>query len=208
MSTNHGSKPQVFVGLDYHQHQVQVCVLDAAGKVLMNYTAPNEWRAITQVADRCGGVQRAAIEACCGAADLAEQLVEYAGWSVQLAGSTGWSVWLVKLADPAGRSDWASQCHENVDWIDEVQTLKRTCLRTDFKKCTIEIRCPFLLHEPLSTSLEGWSTLDVSPLMSLSTGGLEVGIIAGHAGAGGPPAVLASCYKMDLELRRESQKSY
>ncbi|MDP7346745.1 MAG: hypothetical protein QF735_00860, partial [Phycisphaeraceae bacterium] len=48
-------------------------------------TAPNEWRAITQVADRCGGVQRAAIEACCGAADLAEQLVEYAGWSVQLA---------------------------------------------------------------------------------------------------------------------------
>jgi hypothetical protein len=85
MSTNHGSKPQVFVGLDYHQHQVQVCVLDAAGKVLMNYTAPNEWRAITQVADRCGGVQRAAIEACCGAADLAEQLVEYAGWSVQLA---------------------------------------------------------------------------------------------------------------------------
>ena len=75
---------KVFVGLDYHQDQVQVCVLNEAGKVLCNRGLPNDARAIQQAAERCGSVQAVALEACCGAANLAQELVEL-GWSVSLA---------------------------------------------------------------------------------------------------------------------------
>src|SRR5262249_5001638 len=75
---------KVFAGLDYHQDQVQVCVLDAAGTVLCNRSLPNDAVAIRIVVEQCGVVQAAALEACCGAADLAQELVE-GGWSVSLA---------------------------------------------------------------------------------------------------------------------------
>lgn len=75
---------RVFVGLDYHQDQVQLCVVNAAGKVLCNRGVPNDARAIHRAAERCGSVQAVALEACCGAADLAQDLVEL-GWSVSLA---------------------------------------------------------------------------------------------------------------------------
>jgi transposase len=75
---------RLFVGLDYHQDFVQVCVMDAAGKVVKNSKVANDWRKIAAVVPP--GVQvEAALEACCGAADLADELVEQAGWSVSLA---------------------------------------------------------------------------------------------------------------------------
>lgn len=75
----------VFVGLDYHTKFVQICVVDAQGKVLRNCRRGNS------VADLAGAlepqwvVQRAAMESCCGAPDLAEHLIAEAGWSVTLA---------------------------------------------------------------------------------------------------------------------------
>jgi transposase len=45
----------------------------------------NDWRAIVAAVGTHGAVRRAAIESCCGAADLAEELVQRAGWSVDLA---------------------------------------------------------------------------------------------------------------------------
>lgn len=75
----------VFVGLDYHQSGVQVCVLDDEGKVLINRACTNDWHAITTLAEGRGNVVRAAIESCPGAADLAEELVHKAAWSVDLA---------------------------------------------------------------------------------------------------------------------------
>lgn len=78
------SKVTVFVGLDYHQQSVQVCVMDAAGKVLVNRSCPNHWRLIALMVPRDVHVQ-AAIEAGGGAADLADELVHQAGWSVDLA---------------------------------------------------------------------------------------------------------------------------
>lgn len=75
----------VFVGLDYHQRAVQVCVVDRQGQVLMNRSCANDWRAIAAAAGRRGGEIRAAIESCTGAADLAEELVHRAGWEVALA---------------------------------------------------------------------------------------------------------------------------
>jgi transposase len=76
-----------FVGLDYHQSGVQVCVMDAEGNVVVNRKCVNEWSAIVATVPAGGErvVVRAAIEACCGAANLAKELVDCAGWSVSLA---------------------------------------------------------------------------------------------------------------------------
>lgn len=73
-----------FVGLDYHQDSVQVCVLDRDGRQLLNRSCPNDWRKISEAAAAVGVVERAAVEACCGAADLAEELATRAGWQVDL----------------------------------------------------------------------------------------------------------------------------
>lgn len=78
----------VFVGLDYHAQAVQVCVLDRQGKLLMNQSCANDWRAVRgAVSRRCGkdAEVQAAIESCCGAANLADELIARAGWSVDLA---------------------------------------------------------------------------------------------------------------------------
>ena len=78
----------VFVGLDYHAESVQVCVLDANQRQLVNRACPNDWGAVVAAVQKgCGekvNVQ-AAIEACCGAADLADELITQAQWSVNLA---------------------------------------------------------------------------------------------------------------------------
>lgn len=74
----------VYAGLDYHQDSVQVCVMDAQGRVLSNKSCGNDWLAIRRCV-QAGASVRAAIEACTGAADLAEELVSAAGWSVSLA---------------------------------------------------------------------------------------------------------------------------
>jgi len=75
----------VFVGLDYHQDSVQVSVLDAQGNQLMNHACPNDWKKIVNAVKPLGTIQRVAIEACCGAADLSEELIGKAGWNVDLA---------------------------------------------------------------------------------------------------------------------------
>src|SRR5947199_2137788 len=77
----------VFVGLDYHAASVQVCVMSSDGQVLLNQSCANDWRAVVgAVRRRCGeGVSvQAAIESCCGAAGLADELIAR-GWSVNLA---------------------------------------------------------------------------------------------------------------------------
>ena len=79
------SNVAVFVGLDYHQDSVQVSVLDASGRQLFNRSCANDWQQIAKVVQPLGTVQRVAIEACCGAADLAEELVARLGWQVDLA---------------------------------------------------------------------------------------------------------------------------
>src|SRR5262245_51782380 len=75
----------VFVGLDYSLHGVQVCVLDGAGRVLMNRTLPDSAAALAAAVGRLGVVRGAALEACTGAADLAAELADRHGWPVHLA---------------------------------------------------------------------------------------------------------------------------
>jgi transposase len=78
----------VFVGLDYHAESVQVCVLAREGKMIVNRSCRNDWRAVVKaVQEKCGAevTVQAAIESCCGAADLADELIAKAHWSVDLA---------------------------------------------------------------------------------------------------------------------------
>ena len=87
----------VFVGLDYHQDCVQVCVLDQAGKQLCNRSVDNDVDLIQQVVSRHGAPQRIAIEACCGAANLAEELASKRNLPMQLA-HPGYAVSLVEAS--------------------------------------------------------------------------------------------------------------
>jgi transposase len=75
----------VFVGLDYHDGEVQVCVLDQEGKALWNRGVPNEAPRIAAAVSRHGSVASAGIEACCGAAHLADELATRHQWPIHLA---------------------------------------------------------------------------------------------------------------------------
>jgi transposase len=79
------SKVTVYVGLDYHKDSIQVCVMDAAGKVLVNRSCRNDARALTRLVAAQGNRVRGAIEACSGAADLADELVGRYRWDLDLA---------------------------------------------------------------------------------------------------------------------------
>ena len=79
------SRIAVHMGLDYHQAAVRVCVMDSQGRIVASRDCPNEWEAIARLGARHGQVVGAALEACTGAASLADELVARAGWSVELA---------------------------------------------------------------------------------------------------------------------------
>ena len=72
------SHHNVFVGLDYHQDNIQVCVVTRTGKVVVNRSCENSLKAIQRVVRPTRGRNiHVALEACCGAADLADELVDF-----------------------------------------------------------------------------------------------------------------------------------
>jgi len=73
-------KVTIYVGLDYHQNSIQVCVMDQLGKILANQKCGNQWAEIHKIVDRFGPSAQVAIESCCGAADLAEELIRECDW--------------------------------------------------------------------------------------------------------------------------------
>lgn len=96
------SKVAYYVGLDYHQLGIQVCVMDSGGEIILNATRPNRWEEVAAVVPK-GGQVFAAIEACCGAADFAEELMTHAGWSVDLAHPG----YVARIKQSPDKSDWA-----------------------------------------------------------------------------------------------------
>ncbi len=94
----------VFVGLDYHQAFVQMCVLDANGTLLMNRKCGNSALALAEAVAALapGAVVSATVESCCGAADLAEELVA-AGWQMSLAHAA----YVHKLKQSPDKTDWS-----------------------------------------------------------------------------------------------------
>ena len=97
------SNVPVFVGLDYHQDSIQVCVLDQQGTVLLNRSAGNDCRELARLVGPLGVVQRVGIEACCGAADLGQELVEQLGWNVSL----GHPAYIAKIKSSPDKSDFS-----------------------------------------------------------------------------------------------------
>jgi transposase len=75
----------LFCGVDYHQNQVQVCLLDAAARQIVNRSVASDVEAVAQVLRGAGNVKAVAIEACCGAAAFGEQLAAKGPWHVELA---------------------------------------------------------------------------------------------------------------------------
>lgn len=75
----------VYVGLDYHSASVQVCVVEASGRVAVNTRVGNTVAEIAAAVGPGREVRRAAVESCCGAADLAEALITDLCWPVSLA---------------------------------------------------------------------------------------------------------------------------
>lgn len=79
------SSVPVFVGLDYHQDSIQVCVVDRAGRQLINQRVASDVAAVQRLATRHGRPRGVAVEACCGAANLAHELRDAHGLPVELA---------------------------------------------------------------------------------------------------------------------------
>jgi len=96
------SSVTVFVGLDYHQSGVQVCVLNEAGKMLVNRKCKDDWRIIKNLVSPYGDHVHASIEACNGAANLADQLVDKAQWSVSLAHPG----YVARIKQSPDKTDW------------------------------------------------------------------------------------------------------
>jgi transposase len=74
-----------YVGLDYHEDSLRVCVMDKHREVVLNRDVPNDIEAARNWIGRCGVPQAIAIEACCGAAEFADQLHRRTGWLIRLA---------------------------------------------------------------------------------------------------------------------------
>ena len=97
------SNVPIFVGLDYHQDSIQVCVLNQQGDVLLNRSAANSAAELERLVKPLGVVQRVGIEACCGAADLGEELVEKLGWNVAL----GHPAYIARMKSSPDKSDFS-----------------------------------------------------------------------------------------------------
>jgi transposase len=76
----------VYIGLDYHEDTIRVCILEQDGKLVLSRNEPNDVRRVAAVIQVRGGPPAGvALEACCGAADFATELAALTGWKVRLA---------------------------------------------------------------------------------------------------------------------------
>lgn len=95
---------ELFVGIDYHRRKVQVCAMDAQGRVVLNRSCGSTPVEVAELLRGRGPVRRAALEACSGAASFGEALREMTGWQVELADAA--TVHRVKpVHDKSDRSD-------------------------------------------------------------------------------------------------------
>jgi hypothetical protein len=86
------SKVTAHVGLDHHKDSIQVCVKDPGGKVLVNRPCPNRAESVIALVAGHGRDVRAAVKACFGSTDLADE---------PASGMTGSSTWPAPAPSPA-----------------------------------------------------------------------------------------------------------
>lgn len=93
----------VFVGLDYHERSIQVCVMNLQGELLVNRAVGNDWQDLARAVSPVGAVQKVGIEACCGAADLSQQLIDRLNWDVSL----GHPAYVAKMKASPDKTDYS-----------------------------------------------------------------------------------------------------
>lgn len=93
----------VYVGLDYHSSAIQVCVLGADGQVLGNRSWRNDAAEVDGFVRRYGGRICGAIEACTGAAHLADELAGRYGWDIRQAHPG----FVSRMRSNPDKTDWA-----------------------------------------------------------------------------------------------------
>jgi transposase len=96
------SKVTVFVGLDYHKDSIQVCIMGSNGQVLANRRCKNQVEALVKLVASFGDDVHAAIESCCGAAALADELATRHGWSINLAHPG----YVARMKQTPDKTDW------------------------------------------------------------------------------------------------------
>jgi transposase len=145
------------VGIDYHQDSVQVCVLDGQGKRLANRSVENEASAVGRLARQHGRPVRVALEACCGAADMAEELATREGLPVELA-HPGYVARLKRSPDKTDLSDaqlLADLARVNYlprvwlapEWIRQLRRLVRHRAQLVRRQKDVKLRVRGLLRE-------------------------------------------------------------
>jgi transposase len=92
----------LYVGIDYHQKTIQVCVMDQQRKILANQAVENNPEAVFRVVAPFGSNVHAAIEASTGVADFAEQLITHYKWNVELAHPG----YVARMKQTPDKSDW------------------------------------------------------------------------------------------------------
>ena len=97
------SKVTVHVGLDYHKGSIQVCIMDADGKILANRSCPNRVDQLVALVTQHGQDVRAGIEACPGSANLADELATKHGWVINLAHPG----YVARMKQTPDKTDWA-----------------------------------------------------------------------------------------------------
>jgi transposase len=97
------SNVPIYVGLDYHQDSIQVCVLNPQGEVLLNRSAANDFQELARIVGPMGLIQHVGIEACCGAADLGEELRDRLDWNVSL----GHPAYIAKMRSSPDKCDFS-----------------------------------------------------------------------------------------------------
>ena len=97
------SKLTVYVGLDYHKDSIQVCVMDRAGKILANRSCPNRVQAVVALVAAHGQDVHAAVEACGGSANLADELATKHSWVINLAHPG----YVARMKQTPDKTDWA-----------------------------------------------------------------------------------------------------
>ena len=79
------SKVAHFVGLDYHQDEIQVCILDRKGAMIANKKLPNDVAILDHFVRRHCTHFQVSIEACTGAAALGDELRHQYHWDIRQA---------------------------------------------------------------------------------------------------------------------------
>ena len=97
------SKVTVHVGLDYHKDSIQVCVMDPSGKILADRPCPNRAEAVVATVAAHGQDVHAAVEACSGSANLADELATRHGWILNLAHPG----YVARMKQTPDKTDWA-----------------------------------------------------------------------------------------------------